>query len=227
MPPDVVKKHIYLASQYFQSGQTAEAISRLHIAISLTSIPEILSQAHGLLGVIYQYQQEYTAARIEFKKALEYDGHNSEVRNNYGSLLYEKKQYAAAADQFKLVAADLTYRLREQAFENLGTAYLQMGYKKLGQEAYESAVRLKVQTPIANFKLAMLSFEDNDIETANRYYQVFAEYGHQTAASLLLGIRIARKRNNEIEKSDQYATRLAIEFHDSNEYQLYLYSKSK
>ncbi len=212
----VVSKHIELATQYFSYNRTSDAITRLYKALA---IDPKSAEAKGLLGFIYQHQEEYVAAEKFFLDALRLKPQDSGIRNNYAILLYVQKRYQEAVRQFIKVSLDLRYPNRDQAFENLGATYLEVGDTKHAKEAYQSAVRLNSSAPLAHLKLSDIFFEEKEMELAYEHYQVFEIQGQQTASSLWLGIRLASyfKKGHQLES---YMKRLAKEFGESSEYLL-------
>jgi len=211
------KKNLQLASQYLSINQPLKAITRLQKVLNLN--PKS-SEAYGLLGIVYQYQKEYGLSEKSFKKALQLAPTNSNIRNNYGALLYAKQQYIEAAKQFHHVTKDVYYGNRDRVFENLGATYLKMGNIQESINYYQRALRLNAFLSSASLKLAEIFFEQKKMGKAFAFYTDFAKNGHQSAESLWLGIRLAY----EINKAEQaliYGKQLKALYTQSPEYKRY------
>ena len=187
------EKNLQLATQFLNINQPLKAITRLQKVLKAN--PDS-AEAFGLLGTIYQHQGEYDLAGKNFKKALELAPDDSNIRNNYGTLLYAKKRYRDAAKQFHRVTKDVYYGNRDRVFENLGATYLRMGNTEKAIGYYQRALRLNAFLSGANLKLAEIFMLQDQPEKAYRCYINFVRNGRQTAESLWLGIRIASRTNH-------------------------------
>ena len=214
---ELEKKNIQLAVQYLQAGQSLKAITRLEKVLNMNPYS---FEAYGMLAVVYQRQGEYAIAERNFKKALRIEPDNSDIRNNYGVLLYVTKKYTEAAKQFQRVATDVYYGYRDQVVKNLGATYLKMGDRDKAIQYYQHALRLNNNLPAVNLKLSEILFQDNQEKKAYNYYVAFAETGQQSAASLWTGICLARKLGKK-KKMALYGRELARLYPKSLEYGKY------
>lgn len=116
--------------------------------------------------------------------------------NNYGTFLYARGRFEDALEPLRTLVQDPAYRERAQAYQNLGLTELKVGNRERAREAFQRALSFNTVLPRSGLELAQMSFEDGDYEAANRYYDIFRERARQTARSLCLGLRLARRADD-------------------------------
>ena len=210
-------KNLQLATQYLKVNQPLKAITRLDKALALNPNS---SQAYGLLGIIYQRQGEYPLAEKNFTAALRLSPNDSNIRNNYGTLLYSTQRYKEAAKEFHRVTKDVYYENRDRVFSNLGTTYFRMGNLEEAIGYYQRALRLNAHLYEVNLKLAEVFFRQKKLQQAYSHYSNFTEMSRQSAESLWFGIRLAYQMNQP-KKATQYGQKLSQLYAHSLEYRQY------
>ncbi len=210
-------KNIQLASQYLSIKKPLQAIARLNKVLTINPNS---ARAYGLLGVIYQQQEEYLLSQQSFMKALHLTPKDSGIRNNYGTLLYVTGKYNDALKQFYLVSKDVYYENRDQVFKNIGATYLKMSEVKQAVGYYKHALRLNPRLSDVSLKLSELLYKTKDFQEAYHYYRDFVQYGQQNVRSLWLGIQLSHKLQMT-EKLSFYGKLLKNKYRFSAEYSKY------
>ena len=131
--------HLDLARGYLDAGNLARARGPLLRALELD--PERV-EAHVLAGVLYEREQEAELAERHFKIALELNPADPQALNNYGAFLYGQGRFQAALRPLCRAVRSTGYRLRAQAYENLGLTELALGRADAARLAFERALRL-------------------------------------------------------------------------------------
>ena len=214
------QKNLDIAYGFLQEGYPGRAIGRLDEILKVNSRS---ARAYGMLGVVYQSQGEYELAADNFNRSLSIDSSASDVRNNYGVLLYEMKKYDAAREQFEEVTEDIYYDKRSRAFENLGFVAMRTDDRQGAQELFERALRLDRNLPKASLELADIFYQDGNFVEADRYFQNYrrlTQRNRPEPRGLLLGIDLARvfKQTGQLQK---YADQLSRYYPGSQEYRKY------
>ena len=214
------QKNLEIAYGFLQQGLPNRAIGRLEEILKVNSHS---ARAYGMLGVVYQRQGEYLLAEEKFKRSLRIQSGASDVRNNYGVLLYELERYDDARDQFEKVTEDIYYEQRSRAFENLGFVALKEMDMREAEKNFQRALRLDNNLPRASLEMAQLSLDRRNYVDAERYYknyQNLARSGRPTARSLWLGIQLAQVFRDR-KALDEYADTLTRLYPGSQEYRNY------
>ncbi|WP_068828117.1 type IV pilus biogenesis/stability protein PilW [Pseudomonas sp. BMS12] len=210
--------YIQLGVGQLQQGSTEKAKDPLRKALE---IDPSSSEAHAILALVFQQEMEPTLADEHFRKAISLSKGEARLHNNYGSFLYEQKQYAQAVEQFTIASKDTLYTERSRVFENLGLASLQLGQRDQAKKYFTRALRMNSGRPIALLNMAQISYAEGQYVPAQSYYQSFSKQSRQSPESLLLGIRLARV----FEDRDQAASlglQLKRLYPGTPEYQQYL-----
>ena len=217
-PADAERENLSLARDFLQAGYPQQAIVRLEKVLEKNNRS---SAAYGVLGVVYQRQAEYELADKQFRSALRIDPKASDIRNNYGVLLYEMGRYDEAYEQFLKVTDDIYYEQRNRAFENLGFVALQRNDLKDAEERFKRAIRLDGNLPSAALELAVLLYDQQNFVVANSYYQRFVSLSpQQSSRSLWLGIRLSNIFQDDT-RARRYGDELVRLYPGSKEYQQY------
>lgn len=199
-PQKAVQLRTQLAAEYIRMGNLDQAKLELDSALKLDwrSV-----EANAMMGVLLQ--QEGSAlnvqrAEIYFKRALSVDGANAQVRNNYGTYLFQLQRFSEAAEQFKIAGSTLGYQLRYRSLENLGQTYLRLNDPESAEQAFRQALQINRNTTIAKLELAELLYYQQRFTSAGEMYEDYARSvstSKHTAQALWIGIRIARAKDDE------------------------------
>jgi type IV pilus assembly protein PilF len=191
--------HLDLARGYLEQRDWNRAREPLQRALD---IDPRSAEAHTLMAVLHQAQNEPELAEQSYRQALRYEPRYALALNNYGSFLYARGRYEDALQPLRQVVRDSAYRGRPQAYENLGLAELMVGNTDRAREAFERALSFNTVQPRSGLELAHLAYADGDLASARRYYDMYRQRAQQTPRSLCLGLRLARRSGD----TDQQAS---------------------
>lgn len=177
-----------MAAGYFRLAdfQRAGQAARRGLVIDHKS-----AEAHHLLALVQTRLGDVAKATVSFHRALRLGG-SSRTWNNYGTFMYNQKQYVKACRALSRAAANSGYEGRATAFENLGHCYLQLAKPQAAEQAFHRAARLDTQAASPWLELAAIAQTESRCAEAQQHYRAFLQRSEQTAASLLVGIFIAR-----------------------------------
>ena len=181
--------YIQLGIGQLQQGSTEKAKDPLRKALELDPSS---AEAHAILALVFQQEMEPKLADEHYRKAIALSKGEARLHNNYGSFLFEQKEYAKAAEQFAIASKDTLYSERSRVFENLGMTSLQLGQREEAKKYFTRALRMNSSRPIALLSMAQISYAEGQYVPAQSYYQNFSKQSRQSPESLLLGIRLAK-----------------------------------
>ncbi|SMF31054.1 type IV pilus biogenesis/stability protein PilW [Pseudogulbenkiania subflava] len=205
-----------LAVEYSRIGNYKAALLSADQAIAADQryVPAYLAKAYvlTLLKVDGDAEQNY-------QKALAMEPANPEANNNYGEFLCDHGRAQDGMGYFAKALANPLYDTPQTAYLNLGRCSALLGQKAQANDYLLSALRVSPNYPPALKELAALHFGQGNAKLAAFYFDRLADnVGEMPADVLLLGVKIARK-TNEQGKADLYAARLKSRYPDSKETQ--------
>lgn len=153
-------------------------------------------EAHVLMAVLSEGENEPELAESHFKTALRYDPDDSQALNNYGRFLYAQGRYGEALEPLRKLVLDTDYRARAQAYENLGLAELKAGNRDRAEEAFSRALMHNFAQVRSSLELADLAYVSGDYDAAREYYEGFRLRAQQTPRSLCLGMKLSQAFND-------------------------------
>jgi type IV pilus assembly protein PilF len=210
--------YMQLGLGYLRNGDTERAKVPLKQALDLDPSS---ADVHATLGFVFQTEMEPELADSHFRKAISLSGDDARLLNNYGGFLYEQKRYKEALDMYLKASQDTLYPERSRVFENIGMTSLQLKQRGQAKIYFERSLRLNARQPRALFEMAQMSYEDKEYVPARSYYEGYVALAPQTAASLLLGVRLARVFE-ERDNAASLALQLKRLYPGTPEYQQYL-----
>ncbi len=218
-----VRDFVQLATGYFEAGDMNAARRNVNNALA---IDDRSSQAYNVLALVLQREGDRELAQETFERALALDASNSQARNNYAAFLYDIGEYEQSYQQLETVANDTTYESRDRAFVNLGISALRTSRPERAEYAFERALQLNSNAYPASLEMAQIKFAKGEFAQAMNYYKQYVTSSQffnvvQTPRSLLLGIQLERRFDNE-EGAAIYAVLLESLYRDSLEFQQYL-----
>lgn len=211
------KVHTELASLYFERSQLGIALAEIEQA--LQADPDYAT-AYNVRGLLHMTLREDKEAEADFRHGLHLSRDDSELHNNYGWFLCQRKREKESIPHFMAALKNPLYATPERAYLNAGLCARQAGMLKDAEEFLQRALTVQPDLPQAMFALAEISFSRGDIQAARKYFSGAAERtGAPSAEQLWLGVRIERKAGNR-EAEKQYAVQLRKRFPDARETQL-------
>lgn len=202
-----------LGINYLQQDNLNQANQALRKALEQDSGN---AEAHAAMAVLSERLDDHDKADRHFRRALRLDDEQPSVHNNYGRFLCNRERYEEADEQFRKAINDPLYERKHLALSNAGLCALRAGRRDKADEYLRRAVEQRPDFAPALRRLAELRYEQGEYTSARGYYQRFADNGRQNAASLLLGVRIARALGNQDEAAS-YALRLRSQYPDSEQ----------
>ncbi|MBD2858284.1 type IV pilus biogenesis/stability protein PilW [Spongiibacter sp. KMU-158] len=213
---------LQLARAYIASGQWDQAKRHLQYAESVEkNNPETLEA----LALVFQNTGEIEIADQYYSRAVASAPKQMRIRNNYGAFLYSQGRYQAAASQLEVVATDLLYERRVEAFINLGRCYLKLDRLQDAENTFRRAYLMDQKSPLVLSSMAEVTYLNRNYPQSQGFYDAYrAQVPQQTAASLWLGIRLAWEFGDQ-DAASSYALALKNLYPKSEEYLLYRQSQ--
>lgn len=216
-----IETSVSAAVQYMREGETDDAFRHLNRALERDKKN---SSVHNALALLYRMTGDAELEERHFKLAIRHNPDSSQARNNYATFLFREGRYKDALRQLKKAVKDPGYSQRELALVNMGRCYLKLEKPEQAIEAFERAVRLKDELPVAHYELAKLHKVEGRLRKANEHLVSFGRYARHTPKSLWLGIRLQRVLGDR-DALASYELALRNLYPDSAEYRLYTESE--
>lgn len=217
-PKDVhtrAKLHTELGSLYFQNGNWIVALEELTLAISINPS---YAQAYSTRGLVLYHVKEMESAEKDFRQAIDLDGKDPEINNNYGWFLCRIGKEKESIAYFQRAIDNILYQTPESAYLNIGTCYARMGELDLAEAAIRKNLRLAQDNPQALFQLATISYKRGNYEAAREHLRSVVRVNEPSAEILWLLLRIERRLADRLAE-ENYTRQLRRKFPDSPEYQ--------
>lgn len=209
------KIHTELAGEYYARGQMNVAIEEL--AEALRADPNY-APAYNVLGLVYMELREDVLAQQNFERALKIAPSDSDIHNNYGWFLCQRKrdQTDRAVQHFMEALKNPLYTTPEKSYTNAGLCSQSSGDSKRAEEFFKKALLIRPSYSQALLGLAEIYFKNGDLAAARANISRYMQVATPTAESLWLGIRIERKvGDHNVEAS--YTLQLKKRFPNSKE----------
>lgn len=223
-PKKTVEIRTKIAAEYIRTNQLDRAKQELDAALRINSHS---AEANAMMGVLLQQEgspENLAKAESYFKRALSTDKDNAQIRNNYGTYLFQLKRYTEAAEQFKIAGTTLGYEARYNSLENLGRTYLQLNDVAHAQQAFYQALDVNSGASGAKIGLAGIFFNQKKYDDASKFYEQYVlqvGQANQGLESLWLGIRLAKINNDQLGMK-VLGNQLRAQYPESAEYKQYL-----
>jgi type IV pilus assembly protein PilF len=208
------QSRVNLASGYFRNGQMAVALEEAKRAVQ---IDPTFAEAYGLLGLIYMQLDDRPAADSNFSRALQIDPSNPDLNNNYGWFLCQQPgRERDAVGYFQRALRDPLYATPARA--NLSAGVCLMRVKDYaGAEPYlRRSLELDASNPTTKYELARMYLALGRTDRAAFYYNLLSKSTEPSAATLWLGIKVARAQG-DLRTESALGSDLRSRFPGSNE----------
>lgn len=197
------------------------------------------AQAYMMMGVTYQAdgnKANMAQANGYFKKAISLDPDNAQIRNNYGQFLLSQGSTVDAIKEFSVAGDKIGYSSRENAYSNLGFAWLAISETQKAQSAaamqqakiaFEKSLQIDPNYPPALMGLSEAQYSTGGDNATSLFYSYEERVGinNMNASALWLGVRIANLNDDRAEIT-RLATMLGRKFPHSPEYKNYIAQKN-
>jgi tetratricopeptide (TPR) repeat protein len=166
--------------------------------------------AEDSLGAALVQQQRFDEAFPHFLKAAQYEPNDPAARLNIGAYLHQHGHIADAIRLYKLALA-LTpdARLRSTTYDNLGTAYRQLGEDAKAEAALEQSVQLNPNQSNAWLGLGLLAEQQGQLNEAISDFSRSVALQPTAESCFYLG-RVLAQSGRRSEALDAYRNALRI-----------------
>ncbi len=155
---------------WLQRGEPRQALEH---ALKATSLDDENADAHHLAALLYldfcrrdARQCQLAQAESHALRAVELRKDFREAQNTLGVVLIHHKQYARAVAVLKPLSEDILYQTPENAWGNLGWAYLELGQLDAALDALSRSVAVQPNFCVGHFRLGLARQKKHDYQGA-------------------------------------------------------------
>jgi tetratricopeptide (TPR) repeat protein len=163
----------------------------LEHALKAVELDEDNAEAQHLVGLLYldfcrrtSHECRLPEAERFTRQALAAQSDFREARNTLGVVLIHAKRYDEAIATLKPLTADILYTTPENAWGNLGWAYLEKGRLDLAIDALRRSVAAQPQFCVGNFRLGLAHEKKREFAAALEAFTRALETNHPDCRSL-------------------------------------------
>lgn len=208
------KVHVDLGLAYLQIGRYAVALDEAKAALASDAN---YSPAYHLMGLVYMYLEDNSAARESFERALRMAPNDPEFNNSYGWFQCMTGDAKEGLQRLAIAARNPYYRTPARPYTNAGLCHLRQGDDAEAEPEFRRALQLDATNAPAMYHLAAIAYRRGDYAVARDYLVQLHQQNEPTAQSVWLGARTERKLGNRAAESS-YVAQLRGRFADSAEY---------
>ena len=165
------------------SGQLAEPSGQLHLDFDADEIddatlafrlPRKSADAWFDEALALEGARKFQEAAAAYREAIALDANDPVLHFNFGNVLYQLGQPAAAAEEFRLaMRIDPSY---VEAWNNLGNMHLELGEQEEALHAFRTALRLVPAYADAYYNLAAALSQMGRQEEARKNWQTYLAF---------------------------------------------------
>ncbi|MDR0769914.1 MAG: type IV pilus biogenesis/stability protein PilW [Burkholderiales bacterium] len=193
-----------LAMGYYERGQFDVALEELEEAQKADARYAMIYNGYGL---VYSYMKEDAKASSNFRRAIELDPNNSEIRHNWGWFLCTSGRARESLAEFDRVALDPLHKTPEIAFTNAGRCALSINDKAVARQYLQRALAARPNYSPAAYSLAELNYGEGRLDDARAMMRIVMQSPTPAPDALLLGACIERRLNDK-RAEDSYILQL-------------------
>ena len=189
--------HTELAAGYLELGNYGVALQEAGEALKADSnfVPAL-----GVLGLVYMELRDDKAAESTFQRALRVSPLDSDINNNYGWFLCQRKREKESFKYFLAALRNPLYPTPEKSWVNAGICARQAGDLAAAEDYFQKALKVRPAQPQALSQMADLSYKRKNYPQAKAYLARMQRDAEPTAELLWLTLRVDRAlgdRNGE------------------------------
>ncbi|MGB0713398.1 MAG: type IV pilus biogenesis/stability protein PilW [Gammaproteobacteria bacterium] len=221
LPPEqrqIVATRINLGLEYMKVGNHAQAMDVLTDA--RTRFPDVAG-VHSALGMLNERIGDINASNLSYERAIDIDGVDANIRNNYGGMLCRKGDYEGADQQFRVALEDRLYATPWVAATNAGICAAQIPDLGRAEIYFRTALTKNPRFAPALYQMARMSLRLERYVAGLQYLDRFWKAAPKNAESLWLGVQLARAAGRKSDAS-QLAYELRTRFPSSPQAELLL-----
>jgi len=200
-----------LGRQYMERGQYEISLEKLKRAVAYD---DTYAPAHTMLGVLYETIGDTVQAEKEYRKAVRHDPSDGAVNNNLGAFLCGVGKREEAERFFRTAIADPFYDTPEVALSNAGSCALARNDLDSAENYLRQSLEYDPKLAAALLPLAELSYRKGSYLAARAFLQRYEAVAEKTAESLLLGVRIETRLNDDA-SAERYREALRESYPDA------------
>lgn len=156
---ELAELHLRVGTSQLQSGDYPSALKEL---LHAESLDPNNSQIQNNLGLAYYVRDRFDLAEVHIRKALTLDPKYTDARNNLSRVLIDRAKYSEAAQEARMVIADLTFPTPEKGWINLGIAQFKLNQFDESKRSFLKAIQLQKENCLANSYFGRSLFELKD-----------------------------------------------------------------
>jgi type IV pilus assembly protein PilF len=181
--------HTDLAAGYLELGNYGVALQEAGEALKADGN---FAPAYNVLGLVYMELRDDKAAEANFQRALRINSQDSDINNNFGWFLCQRKREQESLKYFLAALRNPLYATPDKSWVNAGVCARQSGDLAAAEDYFQKALKLRPGHPQALLQLADMSFRRKDYPEAKAYLMRIQREVEPTAASLWLSLRVDR-----------------------------------
>lgn len=185
--------HTDLAAHYFTRGQFQVALTEVNDAIA---IEPRHAPAYNVLALIQARLREEPQAEESFRKSIALAPNYSEVRNNYGLFLCQRKRYREALPHFDTALDNPLYNSPEKPLANAGLCAVHMGEAALAEGYLLRALARVPNQPTALLGMAEWHLAQGNAKAAQVPLRALLDMNEFRPQALWLAVRVERALGN-------------------------------
>jgi type IV pilus assembly protein PilF len=186
--------YVNMASVYYQRGQYDAALER---ALRAVDEDKRNSDAHYVLGIIYQRLGKQTAADNHLAEALRLDPDNPELLNARGTVLCSKGNHKEAIALFEKASKNPLYATPEVPLMNASDCSGRAGRATDAERFLRESLTRNANYPPALLAMAQINFDRGETKAAREYMTRYGRVGRASPPALLLAYRIETQLGNK------------------------------
>ncbi len=214
---EVAKVNLQLGVGYLQQGELDVALEKLNKA--LEADPDS-AKVHGVIALTYEQTGNVKLADRHYRMAVKLTPKETaqagDAHNNYGAFLCRRNALARAAEEFQKAIDNPLYRTPDAAYENAALCALRIPDVEKAERSFRRALQANPRLSTSLFHMANIELDKGNFLQARAFIQRFHEVSPVTPKSLYLGIRIARRLDDQ-QAVSRYARLLQTTFPESDE----------
>jgi type IV pilus assembly protein PilF len=180
--------HTDLAAGYLELGNYGVALEEAGEALKADSN---YAPAYSVLGLVYMELRDDKAAEANLARALRISPQDSDVNNNYGWFLCQRKREQESIKYFLAALRNPLYSTPDKSWVNAGVCARQAGDINGADDYFQKALKVRPGQPQALLQLADMAYKRKGYPEAKAYLARVRDVS-PTPEYLWLALRVDR-----------------------------------
>jgi type IV pilus assembly protein PilF len=181
--------HTELAAGYLELGNYGVALQEAGEALKSDSN---YAAAYSVLGLVYMELRDDKAAETNFQRALRISPQDSDINNNYGWFLCQRKREQESIKYFLVALRNPLYATPDKSWVNAGICARQAGDLVAADDYFQKSLKLRPSQPQALLQLADIAYKRKSYPEAKSYLVRIQRDTEPSAELLWLSLRVER-----------------------------------